>query len=92
MFSKLAINKSKYKKADLINKTGQLSQAKLSLAQLSPSFINPRDADLNSEDEDIEGGWDDEEEVGHVHHQEAGHDSVGVVGLVHLVCVKNCPW
>ena len=50
-----------------------------------------RDADLDSEEEDVEGGGDDKEEVGHVHHQEAGHDSVSVVGLVYLVYIKNCP-
>ena len=77
---------------ETLNNANLITKAdKLSIALVFPSWLTTC-ADLDSEDEDIDGGGDDEEEVRHVHQQEAGHDSVILVGLVDLVYIKNCPW
>ena len=49
------------------------------------------DADLDTEDDHIDRGGDDQEEVGHVHQPGVGHgDDDGVVWLVYLIYIKSC--
>ena len=52
-------------------------------------MVTDDDAHLDSEDDHVGRGGDDQEEVGHVHQPGEGQGAGDIVGLVNLINIKS---